>query len=452
MFNILYLYNSTQTYTNTVYEHISSFAKYSRHRAFFCHQDPATILNLDLSRFDAIAIHYSIRLPYDQVSPSTVEALAKFKGLKFLFIQDEYDHTHRAWHWIKMLGMQLVFTVVPKDAIERVYPASEFPETRFISILTGYVPDNLSSRVSEKVPSQRPLMIGYRGRPLPIRYGRLAIEKVDIGKIVKSYCDTHSIESDISWFEETRIYGPQWGEFVVSCRSMLGSESGSNVFDWDGTLVHRIAQFRKHNFKAGDDEVYEKFVRAVEVDGLMNQVSPRIFEAIVANTVLVLFEGTYSGVVKADEHFIALKKDGSNLAEVIRLLNDGAFVDALAARAYRDVIASGNYSYQAFASLVDDEIVTSLCALGSLGDEMLPKCLDSGCTDTPTVITIFPFQAQPPTPKARRPKATSWCGRTVLQPRWKELAMQSALFVWFKLPETKRNFLMPRIKRLLRKG
>jgi spore maturation protein CgeB len=96
-------------------------------------------------------------------------------------------------------------------------------------------------------------------------------------------------------------------------------------------------------------------VRSKEIDGIMNQVSPRVFEAIAARTVLVLFEGNYSGVVKAGEHFIPLKKDGSNLAEVVSLLQDGAYVDAMAERAYRDVIASGKYSYKSFVDLVDME-------------------------------------------------------------------------------------------------
>jgi len=356
MLNILYLYDSTQTYTSTVYEHIGCFAKHSRHRSFFCNHYPTKEFDVALSRFDAIAIHYSIRLAFNALSPSAAKAIAEFNGLKVLFIQDEYDHTHRAWHWIKALGIQLVFTVVPQRAIEQVYPSREFPGTRFVSTLTGYVPDELTLNRDATAPSQRSLIVGYRGRPLPIRYGKLGVEKAEIGKIVKTYCDANGISNDIAWSEKSRIYGPRWYEFMGSCRSMLGSESGSNVFDWDGTLVERIDQFRMSNPGTDDGEVYEKFVRAQEIDGIMNQVSPRVFEAIASRTVLVLFEGDYSGVVKAGQHFIPVKKDGSNLAEVVRLLQDGAYVDAMVGRAYQDVIATGMYSYQSFVRLVDEEI------------------------------------------------------------------------------------------------
>jgi hypothetical protein len=419
MLKILYLYNSAETYTNTVFEHIASFSNYSRHRSFFCHSDATTEFNEDLSCFDAVAIHYSVRLAFNFISPSTVKAVTEFSGIKILFIQDEYDHTHRAWHWIKTLGIHLVFTVVPEVGVERVYPACEFPGTRFISTLTGYVPGDLNLNPAVNPPSQRSLIVGYRGRPLPIRYGRLGMEKIRIGELVKNYCDAHYIKNDIAWSEETRIYGPRWNDFILSCRSMLGSESGSNVFDWDGTLAKRIAEYRRKNPNARNDEIYDEVVRAEEIEGLMNQISPRVFEAIAAKTVLVLFEGNYSGVVKAGEHFVSLKKDGSNLAEVIRLLQDGAYVDAMAERAYREIIASGKYSYQSFVSQVDEEIELAHRALGQMirGAEAVERYLDQL-----TPITKYPT-------------------RTSLHPSWR-----LAVRYWGKLPDSVRGFLKPPLK------
>src|SRR3989338_9177781 len=114
--NILFLYNATQTYTNTVFEHLSAFGVYSRHRFFFAHHDQNSEFNMDLSKFDAVVLHYSIRLPFDQVADSAVKALTDYTGLKVLFIQDEYNNTHRAWHWIKRLGIRLVFTVVDRKS------------------------------------------------------------------------------------------------------------------------------------------------------------------------------------------------------------------------------------------------------------------------------------------------------------------------------------------------
>lgn len=447
MLNVLYLYNSTQTFTNTVYEHIACFAKYSGHRSFYAHQDQTTEFSVDLSRFDAVAIHYSIRLPYDQVSPSTVQALKAFNGLKFLFIQDEYDHTQRAWHWIKELGLQLVFTVVPEAGVETVYPAKEFPNTQFVSNLTGYVPDDLVLSPDAVAPSQRSLIVGYRGRPLPIRYGKLGEEKISIGRVVKYYCDAEDISCDIAWSEESRIYGPKWYEFMLSCRSMLGSESGSNVFDWDGTLVKRIAQFRKEHPKASDEEVYAKFVSANEIDGIMNQVSPRVFEAIAAKTVLVLYEGSYSDVVTAGEHFIAVKKDGTNLPQVLALLQDSAYVDAMAERAYRDVIASGKYGYKAFVHKIDFALQDRFDALtvDNLSKNNLSH-VSRALFYKPSLLSTQPIQAPVPT--------TAFVPQTINKIKYFEMKVKTfprrcIYAVWNQLSDERRAYLKPRLKKLI---
>ena len=424
--NILFLYNATQTYTATVFEHISSFQKYSRNRCFFAHQDQYNNLYIDFSLFDAVVIHYTIRLPFDQINDRNAVALSEYGGLKALFIQDEYDHPHRVWDWIRRLGVQLVYTVVPQQGISRVYPPHEFPGVRFISVLTGYVPDNLPLGPYPP-PSQRQLTVGYRGRPLPIRYGDLAREKVGIGMLVGNYCKTLEIPCDIEWTEEARIYGPKWYEFMCSCRSMLGSESGSNVFDWDGTLASRIQEFKTINPHATDDDVYAALIQPLEVPELMNQVSPRIFEAIASHTLLVLFEGGYSGVVTPGVHFIPLKKDGSNLEEVFRLLADGSYVDAMAERAYHDVVASGRYSYQSFVGLVDEEIELSLSMQGRRNSTLAPSRCSIGYGLQSTPITTSPIQAILPDPPH-------------------QLAKRLAIYLWRKLPEAIRLVLKPLLK------
>jgi hypothetical protein len=445
--NILLLYNSTQTFTNTVYEHLACFAEHSRHRVFFAHVDAFVELNIKLGAFDAIGIHYTIRLPFDQVSPSVSEVLVGYKGLKFLFIQDEYDHSKRAWYWINKLGMQLVFTVVPEAGIGTVYPKDEFPHTRFVTNLTGYVPERLPSFHLLPLPSERSLFVGYRGRPLPIRYGQLGVEKVAIGKIVKSYCDQLGVSNDIAWSEDARIYGPKWYDFVVSCRSMLGSESGSNVFDWDGTLSQKVEQYRNENSGVSEQHIYRHVIRPKEIDGLMNQLSPRVFEAIASKTVLILFEGEYSGVIRPGEHFIALKKDGSNLADVVQLLKDETYVDAMADRAWRDIIGSGNYSYKSFVGMVDGEIERSLSELGGVAGVTHRASTMQTHIDFWTPITTSPIRAQPP------PRLNDTFMQLLNASRGpRDFAKRFAIYAWRKLPESVRLIWNPRLIRLIGRG
>ena len=363
--NTLVLYSELATFTGTVYEHLSGFARYSKARVFFAHQlerEPVS----DFALFDTVVIHYSIRLPFDQMAQETARALESFAGLKVLFIQDEYDYTQRAWYWMKRLGIHLVFSSVPAESITKVYPPDQLPGVRFVSNLTGYAPEGLAAKRAQAPPSQRPLKIGYRGRPLPIRYGALGREKVEIGQMVKAYCESVGVAHDIAWEESARLYGDAWYDFIASCRAMLGTESGSNVFDWDGTLPSRIAEYKQRHQGVSDNEIYTALIAPLEHPGLMNQVSARVFEAMACRTPLVLFEGRYSGAVVPDRHFIPLRKDGSNLPEIIERLQDGRELDAMTERAYDEVLRTGRYGYEAFVGMVDDEIASAIKRRGDV--------------------------------------------------------------------------------------
>ncbi|MBR1156117.1 hypothetical protein [Bradyrhizobium sp. JYMT SZCCT0428] len=463
--NILFLYNSTQTYTSTVFEHVGSFAKYSKYAAFFCHLDQTTNFNVDLSRFAVVAIHYSVRLPFDQISESFADALTRYKGLKVLFIQDEYDYTFRAWHWISRLGVRLVFTAVPVDSIVKIYPPGKFPGVRFVNNLTGYVPEHLRLSTNSPPASKRDTIFGYRGRPLPIRYGALAIEKVLVGKLVKDFCEVTNIKSDIAWSESERIYGDKWYEFLTSCRAILGSESGSNVFDWDNSLTDKIEAFKRDNPSATNDEIYSKIVEPVELPGLMNQISPRVFETIAAGAVLVLFEGNYSGLLKPWEHFIPLKKDGSNLAEVWRLLQDGAYVDELTRRAVQDIIAPKNYDYRSYVTMVDSQLSLEIDRSAAISVDteknlaqyssktVGPDCSsanahksDQADVFVSTCITTSPTQYKLPD------QTFSFLGRPI-DTRSPLLAIRSVIIivllsVWNRLPQFVRRTLKPMLQEL----
>jgi len=344
-----------------------------------------------------------VRLPYGQIDDRGADKLGGYSGLKVLFIQDEYDHTNRAKSLIRKIGCHLVFSVVPPRHLESIYPAAEFPGVVFVSNFTGYVPADLVALVgATKPPSARSLVVGYRGRPLSMRYGQLGREKVEIGRLVKEYCDARSIPNDIAWSEEARIYGTRWYGFLASCRAMLGSESGSNVFDWDGSLDARIGDYRRANPFASDAEVYRHVVLPQERPGLMNQISPRLFEAIAARTVLVLFEGAYSGVVKPGEHYIALRKDGSNLDQVFELLQDDDYVDGVAQRAYDDIIRSDTYSYRRFVKWVDELIDSSSQRVAWSGEAQDGVIQSTASRHDGVVVSKMPLRPAVPAKSFRR--------------------------------------------------
>ncbi|ODR97398.1 hypothetical protein AUC69_12360 [Methyloceanibacter superfactus] len=357
-YNILVLYDDRSTHVKAIKDHLHAFSVYSSNGvtylpctgAFMTDKDKIDSNPWDFDCFDVIVIHHSVRVCYpDHLNRIFYDSIARFTGLKVLFVQDDYNNTGHTWQFIEQIGFDVVFTSVPDEFIPTIYPCERFPRTEFLHTLTGYVPE-LEAEERDCLPiSERPLRIVYRGRSLPLHYGDLAREKLDIGLEVKRRADARSVPVDIEVDNASRIYGADWYRFLASARAMLGTESGSNVFDFDGSL----AELSKANADMPYEQFRDRYLAGREGPVMMNQVSPKLFEAIHLRTALVLFEGAYSGILERDVHYISLKKDYSNIDDVFDRLEDVAFLEKMADRAYRDIISSRRYSYERFIANFD---------------------------------------------------------------------------------------------------
>ena len=349
---LLILYDHAWMHIQATLHHLESFHRHSEYAASYV--SAQAVCDLDLDYFDAVLIHYSVRICYPGfLSPSFAKALRSYHGVKALMLQDEYDATDAACGMIEDLGIGVVFTCVPEPYVHAVYPRDRFAHVDFVNVLTGYVADDLTARWPGKPIRERSTVIGYRGRSNAFWYGDLGQEKIEIGRRMKAVCAEHGLATDIAWHEDARIYGDDWFRFLGGCKATLGTESGSNVFDRDGSLARRIQQELATNPAATYEQIHAKYLVDLEGRVVMNQISPKFFEAIACGTALILFEGRYSGVLEPDKHFIPLKKDFSNIDDVLRRVQDDANLEAMAQRAFQDVIQSGKYSYQAFVQVVD---------------------------------------------------------------------------------------------------
>ncbi len=352
---VLVTYSASATHVQTTADYLLSLSRHLDAEVRYLHVTHDAIPDFDFSDYDAIFQSYCARWPFKgYVSAFYSDSLARFSGLKILAVQDEYDRTDMLKDAILRHGFDVVLTCVPTDQIEKVYPHQEFPNTEFVQVLTGYVPEDISDLERYALPLEdRKTLIGYRGRDIGGRYGRLAWDKLEIGRRVREACEARGLPVDIDWTDQSRIYGKDWFKFLGSCRATLGTESGSNVFDFDGRIE---TQFRELTEQRGRAPSYDEFlplVRAKDESMDMGQVSPKVFEAIAVRTPLVLMRGRYSGVVEADKHYIPLELDYSNLDSVLARLQDLPALKAMTERAYENVVASGRFGYPAFVHLVD---------------------------------------------------------------------------------------------------
>jgi glycosyltransferase involved in cell wall biosynthesis len=355
---VLVLFDDRSTHVKTIEHHLTSFLKYSANEIAFAPCTGGRECVYDLTRFDAVVVHYSVRLcAKGHLSASYEQALEAYPGLKILFAQDEYDHTNQLKTAMRELGIQVLYTCVPPGSVRQVYSEPFFDRVHFVHTLTGFVPPEFELDTRPITPpADRPVLIGYRGRDIGWWYGDLAREKLLIGVRMKEICDARGLPTDIAWAEADRVYGPAWLDFLARCRATLATESGSNVFDFDGTLRRRVEEERRLNPAATYEEVHARHLRRHEGAVVMNQISPKLFEAVALRTALILFEGSYSGVVQAGVHYLPLRKDFSNVDDVLRQVQDDAVVRTMTERAYADIVASGRYSYRAFVRDFDAEL------------------------------------------------------------------------------------------------
>jgi hypothetical protein len=336
-------------------EYLNAFWKYSSWEVAYAHVTNGAKLGFRLDEFDAVITTYCVRLCFeDHVSAEYLEQLERFRGVKILIIQDEYERTNIQRAWIKRLGFHVILTCVPQESISYVYPPEFSEGAEFITVLSGYAPEEIPKNRKTIPLAQRSIVVGYRGRDIGGRYGRLGFEKLEIARCMREFCEARGIVHDIECSEEKRIYGRAWYEFLASCRVVLGSESGCNVFDFDGSLERSYNEMSKA--RGGDLVSYHEFRHLTdhrENEVNMGQISPRMFEAASVGTPMLLFEGRYSNVIEPWNHYIPLSKDFSNVEQVLLKINDLDFLTGLASRAYDHLIVSGRFSYGAFIQQVD---------------------------------------------------------------------------------------------------
>ena len=349
---------------NTIDDHAQAFERFSQHRVFpFDPIGQHRCWSLDLDEFDVVVLHYSVFvLSEEYLNPEFKQKLRNFRGLKIQFIQDDYRRVDEMAAAARDLGVQVLFTLYPKDKIPQVW-TPRLPKVECCATLAGYVPDNIL-RLSTPPIAERTLDVGYRGRSLPYWLGDLGQEKGWITREFQEHVRGFGLTHDVSSREEDRIYGRAWSRFITSCKTMLGTESGSSITDFDGSIQSRTEAYLKAHPGATYEEVRAALLEPHEGNCTINTISPRAFESAALRTAMVLFPGEYSGVLKPWRHYIPLEKDFSNFPEVVRKIRDHEFLQELVDRTYDDLIASGEYSYRSFIAEFD-KVVNRHCPTGT---------------------------------------------------------------------------------------
>jgi hypothetical protein len=315
-----------------VIESVRALKRYSRHAVWPVNTRLGFPRGLAGLRFRAVVLHYT--LFYSEFKPLTRPFREYLDGCrdahKIALFQDEQAYTRDRFAFCDHYGIDSVYTLLAPAQFDAVY-GRHTRVPRIVSYHPGYVSERLleNARRLARPDAERRIDIGYRGRRLPDAWGPAAREKHEIGVEFRRRAADSGLALDIETDERKRIYGDGWHRFIADCRGMLGTESGASTFDMGDA--------------AGAEVPYRT-------------ISPRHLEAAAFRVCQILFDGHYSGVLEPDVHYLALRKDFSNIDEVLRRFRDAETRREIAENAHRDLIASGELSYARFVAEVDTEL------------------------------------------------------------------------------------------------
>lgn len=354
--------------------------------------------DLDLSGYNGIIFHPTVSYNPENVSQIDRKLSLKledYRGVKVLVKQDEQFRAGRLAPLVSDKLFDLIVTCLAPSEWEKVYPREVIGSCRILQALTGFVSPEMETYWREPAIG-RAIDVGYRGSLQPLSFGHLGLEKREIGQRFLKFVESHhvALSCDISSRWEDRLSGQEWVNFLQNSRTTLGVESGSNLFDFDGQVEERCLQFATDNSDldpwspAYYEKAHKEFLHLYEGNVLYNQISPRHLEAAAAGSVQILYEGEYSNIFKPWRHYIPLRKDFSNFAEVVEAIRDDNKLRQIAHCAFEEIICNRKYRYQHFISELDDAIEAIAIEKGGIEARSPSVEMPATANDRPVIFIL----------------------------------------------------------------
>lgn len=331
--------------------------------------------------FDAVIFHTSFL--WDRVNPPLLKRhrrrLARLDGVgrhRVALPQDEYLHSRALVEMIDWLDVDHVFSVGPESTWDTLYAGVNRSRVGISRVLTGYLARETVARIEAITSGQaeRPITVGYRAARLWPALGRHGRLKTEIATRFTEAGAARAMKLDIATGSAATIRGDDWYGFLASCKYTLGVEGGASVHDPDGSLQAATVRYLADHPQASFSEVEASCFP--DADGAIDYVaiSPRHLEACATRTAQVLVEGHYNGILRPGEHYIELRRDFSNLDEVLDLIESDEQRARLTEAAYRDVVASGAYTYERLVREVEAVALAGAPVRRAARLELLHRC------------------------------------------------------------------------------
>ena len=258
------------------------------------------------------------------------------KGKLVVFIGNEYDLMAEKIDFVNSSQANFVCSQLPIQSARWIYS-----DCASIKVLA--MPHALNPAIYAPPPAshKRSIDIGFRGAAYPLFIGDL--ERQTILNYFQDVGSSQNLNCNIRYEKLIRL---EWRNFLYNCISIIGAESGSYYLDRGGQIISSAKKYLKTHPNISFEELHTLFFEALPKNVNTKCISSRHFEPIGTKTCQLLLEGKYNGILHADIHYISIKKDLSNIDDVIERLKDNKYRTQMVEKTYEYIMDVHTYQHR----------------------------------------------------------------------------------------------------------
>lgn len=350
---------------STSWNHLYSHGMYSGHECYYLNLAVNRVpwylkrIKFDLIIFDTLFL-VRFKRSYFEGLMRRAAVLKQSDAVKIMLPQDEFINTDLLNRFACEFGIDHIFSVAPPSEWDKIYEGVDRSRTSIHKVLTGYLDQASLDTINATSNIQRDIDIGYCAADPPFWHGRHGMLKGLIGKAFLNSAATRGLRMNIITPKGHPFLGYEWLRFLLRCKYTLGVEGGTSILDHDGTISARTERYCREHPEAGFEEVEQHCFPGLDGSFKLFALSPRHLEACATRTCQILIEGDYDGVLQPWKHYLPLKKDFSNLEEIVSLVKNDSIRTDITERAYLDIVASGAYGYPLYTAQIVDKALRTV--------------------------------------------------------------------------------------------
>lgn len=293
----------------------------------------------NMSEYELIIVLHSAAGDNMSALNRSIRSLQARKGKLLVFFGNEYNLMPEKIGFARDVGAEYIASQLPATSASWLY--SDCTTSQVL-----HAPPALNPNLYRPGSSPRPIDIGFRGDAYRLTLGDT--ERSNLIRLFKDRGPQWGLVTDI---EFVRYHRTRWTAFLNQSKGIVGAESGTYYLEKDDRTQLAVEAYLEQAPQATFEDVYARFFKDYRNPVSGKAISSRHFEPIGTKTCQVLLDGQYNGILKADEHFICVRKDWSNISEVVRKLKDQEYREQMVNRTYDYVLAHHTYRHRVDALL-----------------------------------------------------------------------------------------------------